>query len=143
MVIETIGWLVLILLGLFLAYWLGHKLGAHQKHKEWEGEIEYHRKDAVMRSRSVLSGQFSENLAPYLPNFPFSPTECRFVGKPVDFIVFNGMDEKKINGVTFVEVKSGESKLSNQEKNLKEAIEKGNISFYEYRVDKGVTSHNL
>jgi len=92
-----------------------------------------------MKSRSVLGGHFTENLAPYLPNFPFLPTECRFVGKPIDFIVFNGMDDKKIEEVIFLEVKSGNSKLSNQEKNLKEAIDKKKVKWVEYRIPKELT----
>ena len=75
-----------------------------------------HRKDAILRSRSVLGGHFSEQLAPYLPDFEYLPTECRFIGKPIDFIVFKGMDDKKIDEIIFVEVKSGNAKLSSQEK---------------------------
>ena len=86
-----------------------------------------------------MGRQFSENLAPYLPDFPYLPTECRFLGKPTDFIVFKGMDEKKINEIVFVEVKSGNAKLSPQEKNLKETIEKKKVKFEEYRIPKELT----
>ena len=92
-----------------------------------------------MRSRAVLGGHFTENLAPYLPDFPFVPTECRFIGKPVDFIAFKGADDKKINEIVFVEVKSGNAKLSAQEKNLKETIQKKKVKFMEYRIPKGLT----
>ena len=92
-----------------------------------------------MRSRAVLGGHFSENLAPYLPDFPFVPTECRFVGKPVDFIVFKGMDEKKIDEVVFVEVKSGNAKLTEHEKNLKETIDKKRVKWVEYRIPEELT----
>ena len=50
------------------------------------------KKAAVRRSRSVLGGTFAEQLAPYLPNFPFSPTEAKFIGAPIDFLVFKGVD---------------------------------------------------
>jgi hypothetical protein len=33
----------------------------------------------VQRSRSVLRGVSAEQLAPYLPTFPFSPTEVKFI----------------------------------------------------------------
>ena len=65
------------------------------------------KKAAVRRSRSVLGGMFAEQLAPYLPNFPFSPTEAKFIGAPIDFLVFKGMDDQRIEEVIFVEVKSG------------------------------------
>ena len=82
---------------------------------------------------------FSEQLAPFLPSFDFKPTECRFLGKPVDFIVFKGLDDKKVNEVVFVEVKSGKSKLSFVEKSLKEAIKNKKVSWKEYRVPEDIT----
>lgn len=127
---------ILFLVGVFIAYFIG----TYRRDRFWKGEIDSHRKDAIAKSRAVLGGHFSENLAPFLPDFPYSPTECRFVGKPVDFIVFKGMDGKEISEVVFVEVKSGNSKLSSQERKLKEAIDNKRISFEEYRVDRDLTS---
>ena len=131
--------LIVLLIGLAIAYSLGKRNGIFQRDKYWEGELPTQRKEAIMQSRAVIGGQFTENLAPYLPDFPFLPTECRFVGKPVDFVVFKGMDGKEINEVIFVEVKSGNSKLSSQEKNLKETIDKKRVRFEEYRIPEELT----
>src|SRR3989344_4651775 len=128
-----------LLLFTIIAYFIGAKLGALRRDKFWELEIPSHRKDAILKSRAVLSGNFYEQLAPFLPDFNFSPTECKFIGKPVDFIVFKGMDEKKIDEVVFVEVKSGDSKLSGQQKNLRETIEKKKVRWEEYRVPGELT----
>lgn len=114
--VLTIILSLVFLVGLAIAYVLGFKSGTFKRDKYWEGELPSHRKDAIMKSRAVLGGQFSEQLAPYLPNFNYLPTECRFIGKPIDFLVFKGMDEKNITEVIFVEAKSGKSKLSSQEK---------------------------
>ena len=92
-----------------------------------------------MKSRAVLSGMFSEQLAPYLPDFNFKPTEVRFLGKPVDFIVFKGIDGKEINEIVFVEVKSGKSQLSKVEKSLKKTIENKKVSWEEYRIPEDLT----
>ena len=135
----TIILALIFLVVLVLFYLAGMKVGALRRDKWWEAEIPGHRKDAIVKSRAVLGGQFSEQLAPYMPDFPFSPTECRFMGKPVDFIVFNGMDEKKIDEVVFVEVKTANSKLSPQEKNLKETIETKRVRWAEYRIPKDLT----
>jgi len=137
--IITIILLIVLLIGLFIAYRIGCKAGASNRDKYWEGELPDQRKDAIMKSRAVLGGQFSENLAPYLPDFPYLPTECRFLGKPTDFVVFKGMDEKNINEVIFVEVKSGNAKISSQEKNLKETIDKKRVKFEEYRIPQELT----
>ena len=132
--------IVLALIAIFIAYKVGHKNGALAKHSEWENDLmPAHRQDAIMRSRAVLGGQFSEQLAPYLPDFGYLPTECRFMGKPIDFIVFKGMDNKKIEEVVFVEVKSGKAKTNKHENNLKEAIEKGRVRWVEYRVPEELT----
>ena len=125
---------LIFLAGLIVAYFAGQKIGVIKRNKYWESEVQIHRKDAILRSRAVLSGQFSEQLAPFFPDFPFSPTECKFLGRPMDFIVFKGANEKKIDEIIFVEVKSGKSKLSSTEKSLKETIENKNVRWEEYRI---------
>lgn len=97
------------------------------------------REEAIKQSRAVLSGQFSEQLAPFLPDFPYKPTEARFIGKPIDFIVFKGLDEKATEEIVFVEVKSGKSKTSPTEKKVKEAVEQKKVKWEEYRVPEKVT----
>lgn len=49
------------------------------------------RRDSVDRSRATLSGQFLEKLAPRFPGFPYDPTDLRFLGTPVDYVVFAGL----------------------------------------------------
>ena len=136
---NTIILLVILLIVVFIAFKVGFKVGSARKHREWELALPDYRKDAIVRSRSVIGGQFAENLAPFLPKFPFLPTECKFLGKPIDLIVFKGMDEKDINEVVFVEVKSGNAKLNSQEKKLKETIEKKRVRWEEYRIPEDLT----
>ena len=75
----------------------------------------------------------SEQIAPLLPGFPFDPGDCRFIGKPVDFIVFKGMNEKEISEVIFLEVKSGRApSLNDQERRLREVIRSGKVRWAEF-----------
>ena len=107
---------------------------------DWEkNRVPAIREDAIKRSRSVLGGQFSEQLAPFLPDFPYIPTEARFIGKPVDFLVFKGMDGKSIEEVVFVEVKSGKSRRSPIEDSLRKAIQDRRVAWHEYRIPEGIT----
>jgi predicted Holliday junction resolvase-like endonuclease len=92
-----------------------------------------------MRSRAVLSGNFSEQLAPYLPDFKYNPSDCRFIGKPVDMIVFNGLSDGELKDVTFLEIKSGDSKLNNNQKDLKKVIDSKKVKFEEYRIPRDLT----
>ena len=128
--------IVIIVLGLL---YIGYIIGRFISNRKWERDIPDIRNQAVLQSRAVLAGQFSEQLAPYLPDFPFKPTECRFIGKPVDLIVFKGMDEKNIHEVEFVEIKSGKSKINKHEKNLRDTIKKGNVRWSEYRIPEELT----
>lgn len=132
-------WIAVLLL---LLLFIGYLIGKYITKKQQEEKIPEIRETAIKQSRAVLSGQFSEQIAPYLPDFPYKPTEARFIGKPIDFVVFKGMDEKKIDEVVFVEVKSGQSQLSKVEKSLKTTIESRNISWYEYSVPEELTNKN-
>ena len=105
-------------------------------------EFKKQRKDAVNRSRAVLGGQFSEQLAPFLPGFPCNPGDVRFVGKPIDFVAFPGSAEGgDIKEIYFIEVKSGQSKLSPREKQIKLAVEQGRVKYLEYRIPDGNNKH--
>ncbi len=110
--------------------------GRRIERSDWESnKIDKIVAGRLKTSRAVLGGQFSEQIAPYLPDFPFNPSDCRFMGKPIDFIVFKGMNEKDINEVIFVEVKSGKTKaLSPQERKLRDVIEAGRVSWLQYDV---------
>ncbi len=92
------------------------------------------RKDSVNRSRSTLKGRISEQMAPLLPEFPFSPADARFIGNPIDFVVFDGYtnakDEKGDTiSVVLVEVKKGKGKLSREETLIRKAVEEGRVSW--------------
>ena len=94
------------------------------------------RKDAVKRSKAVINGQVAEQIAPFLPDFPANPSDARFIGKPVDFIVFSGLSEnERIDEILFVEVKTGKSLLSEREKEVKKAIEQRKVRYVEYRIN--------
>jgi len=49
------------------------------------------RQDAIARSRAVIVGKVVEHIVPYAPVFPYNPKDARFVGSPVDLIVFDGV----------------------------------------------------
>ncbi len=137
--------IVLILIILFLlvliviAYIIGYRTGTFRRDRFWETELPNHRKDAILKSRAILTGQFTEQLAPYLPDFKFLPTECRFMGKPIDFLVFKGLDNKDVKEIVFVEVKSGNSKLNSVERQIKKAIENNKVIWKEYRIPEDLS----
>ena len=138
MAIDLI-FVIILVISIGVAVVIGYLLGQKLRDHYWQGQIPDIRAEAIQRSRSVLAGQFSEQLAPYLPNFPWSPSEARFIGKPVDFIIFKGADEKEISEVIFVEVKSGKSSLNPQERNLRDVIKDKKVNWAEYRIPEDLT----
>ncbi len=93
------------------------------------------RSDAVKRSRAVLGGQMAEQLAPFLPDFPCNPADCRFVGKPLDFIAFPGAAQNgRIEEILLIEVKTGSSQLSQREKDIRDAVASGKVRYVVYNV---------
>jgi predicted Holliday junction resolvase-like endonuclease len=88
------------------------------------------RQDAVKKSEAVIRGKVTEHLIPYFPDFEYNPKDARFLGTPVDFIIFDGLSEGEMNRVIFVEVKSGKNgMLSKREKLVKECIDRGKVSY--------------
>ncbi len=49
------------------------------------------------------------------------------------------MDEQHIDEVVFVEIKSGSSQLSSNERSLRDAIEAKRVRRHEYRVDPALS----
>ena len=80
------------------------------------------RADAILRSSAVIKGRVSEHLAPYI-SFPYNPRDARFIGSPIDIIVFNGAEEGYIREVVFLEVKTGDAAaLSPKQRQIRDLI---------------------
>ena len=71
--------------------------------EQWKTEQEQMiRRDAIQRSQAVTVGKVSEHFVPYLPGFKYNPKDARFIGSPIDFVIFDGLNEDDLRGVVFV-----------------------------------------
>ncbi len=95
------------------------------------------REDAVQRSLAVTSGKVHEQLVPYLPVFPYNPKDVRFLGSPVDLVVFDGLNDGRVRRVVFVEVKTGSAGLTGRERMVREVVRAGEVEWEELRVVAG------
>lgn len=95
------------------------------------------RLDAVQRSHAVTVGRVFEQLVPYLPEFPFNPKDARFLGSPVDFVVFDGLDDGAVRRIVFVEVKTSTADLSTRERRVRDAVRAGRVEWSELRAGPG------
>jgi len=126
---------VAAILGILLVYFTT-RYRYEQKFRQWQEEVqlkwEEERqkavRDAVSQSRAVLGGKFTEQMAPYLPDFKYDPTEARFIGSPVDLIVFPGLSRGEPEEIVIMEIKTGRSaQLTPQERKIRQLIEDGMV----------------
>ena len=97
------------------------------------------RTEGALQSKAIVRGQIYEQLVPYLPGFRFNPKDAQFLGRPVDFVVFDGLDEGELRRIVFVEVKTGGAKLTTRERRVRDAIADGRIEWAEIRADASLT----
>jgi predicted Holliday junction resolvase-like endonuclease len=117
--------IILIISAIILVY-LSYKLGSLAANLKWQKKIPQLQRLTADRQRAGIKGKVVEAFAPFLPGFPFKASECKFIGDPIDYLVFEGLDERNIKGVHLVEVKSSNSKLSKHQKQIKNILDKLN-----------------
>jgi predicted Holliday junction resolvase-like endonuclease len=91
------------------------------------------RGDAIKKSHAITIGKALEHFIPYLPSFAYNPKDARFLGTPVDFVVFDGLDAGHVKSIAFVEVKTGTSQLTSRERQIRDAVRQGRVDWIEIR----------
>ena len=97
------------------------------------------RENAVQRSLAVTAGKVHEQLVPYLPEFGFNPKDARFIGSPVDLVVFDGLAAGEVKRVVFLEVKTGGAPLTTRERQVRDVIEAREVVWEELRLNRSAT----
>jgi len=89
------------------------------------------------KSSETRLGQITENLVPFLDGCAYDPKSMHFQGNPIDYVVYD-LDAGRI---VFLEVKSGNSKASKNQRTIKNIIQSGRVYYEEMRVnEKGIVS---
>jgi predicted Holliday junction resolvase-like endonuclease len=130
-------WLLLgFLLGAGLAYLVLLSL-FRIRLEGWKREVEESlRREALERSRATLKGKIGEQMAPLLPQFRYEPADARFIGSPVDYVIFEGHSRGEPREVVFLEVKTGRSTLTPTERKIKEVVEGGRVRWETLELDQ-------
>ena len=97
-------------------------------------EIKHVRKDTADRQRSTIKGDISETIAPWSMDCVNSVKELRFLGSPIDFVGFKGLDGEGEIEIKFIEVKYGKSRLNKNQRRIRDAVEANRIEWIELRV---------
>ena len=126
---------IIAVIFVFLAYYL-LKWRFERRFRQWlQGETEALeqeknriRQAAINQSRAVLGGKFTEQMAPYLPQFNYDPTEARFIGSPIDLVVFPGLASGNPTEIVIMEIKTGSNcQLTPQQRKIRQLIENGMV----------------
>jgi len=78
-------------------------------------------------------GKNFERIIPIMKDFRWNLSDSRFLGDPIDLIIFNGLINRNIDSITFIELKSGNSRLSSRQKSIKDAIYDNKVTYKEFK----------
>jgi predicted Holliday junction resolvase-like endonuclease len=109
------------------------RLVYEKRFRDWRREeTEVIRQAAINQSRAVLGGKFTEQMVPFFPDFRYDPTEVRFIGSPIDMIVFPGLARGEPEEIVILEVKTGRSaQLTPAQKKIRQLVEDGMVRWDE------------
>ncbi|MGL3043685.1 Holliday junction resolvase-like protein [Acinetobacter pecorum] len=99
-------------------------------------------KRSVNTSRAVLKGKMAEQLAPIMPEFQYLPSDAKFLGDPVDYVVFDGYSDFRDGEgaaedieVVLIDIKSGGARLTKGQQAIARSIQEGRVRFETVRID--------
>lgn len=84
---------------------------------------------AEKKAIEVGIGKIIEKVMPAYQNFGMPISDCRPLFEPIDMIIFNGLTAMSVQSITFMEIKTGKSRLREHQKLVKEAVSDGKVSF--------------
>jgi predicted Holliday junction resolvase-like endonuclease len=91
---------------------------------------DYNKLLSQKKSSEVRIGQIGEQFAPFLEEFPYNPKDARFLGSPIDYVVFDFEGDQ----IVLVEFKTGNSYESQRQKAVKRMVEEGKFKYELIRV---------
>lgn len=109
---------------------------------EHQQALTHAQKRSVNTSRAVLKGKMAEQLAPIMPQFEYLPSDAKFLGDPVDYVVFDGYTDLRDGEgrpedieIVLIDIKSGGARLTKGQVAIAQAIQAGRVRFETVRID--------
>jgi predicted Holliday junction resolvase-like endonuclease len=140
----SIGLVLAVSVYLIMKMQLRHRIAIVEKEfsQTWAEQESSIRKDAADRSRYVLKGKIAEHMIPmYKDVFKYDPSDARFLGAPIDYVIFDGYTAVKDGNsdepitVVLADIKTGNAKLNRTERKIKEAVEQGRVRWETIHLD--------
>ncbi len=144
---ESVIYIIVgIIVGFFVAsYFWKQKNQADREQfiRENDKKIKKAREESVQMSRNTLRGKVAEQMAPMLSGFDYLPSDSKFVGDPIDYIVFDGYSEFRDDGVgedeievVILDIKSGRASLTKGQRQIAQAVTDGRVRFETVRISE-------
>lgn len=99
------------------------------------------RRQATDAQRVSLKGKIGEQMAPLFPQFidRYSPADARFLGSPIDYIIFKNLSkvdspEEAPLEVVLLDVKTGKSTLTKAQQMIQNAVSGRRVGFDTLRL---------
>lgn len=89
------------------------------------------------KSSEVRLGKIAEHMAPLMRDWPYDPNFFRFLGSPIDGIQFNE------NSILFIEIKTGGSKLTDTQRDIRQLVKEGKVKFASFTIDENGTHFKI
>lgn len=109
---------------------------------EHQQALTHAQKRSVNTSRAVLKGKMAEQMAPIMPEFQYLPSDAKFLGDPIDYVVFDGYtDYRDGDGraedieIVLIDIKSGGARLTKGQQAIAQAMAEGRVRFETIRID--------
>jgi predicted Holliday junction resolvase-like endonuclease len=90
--------------------------------------------DILKRSRAVLKGKIAEQIVPFLADFKYNPSDARFIGSPIDYVIFDGYTDVKDRRIDrpitiiLADIKTGKNvELTPSQRSIKQALDQKRI----------------
>jgi predicted Holliday junction resolvase-like endonuclease len=127
--------IILILIGV-LAYMVRYTQRIERAAQNSINDVrDYYEKNKTKSTdtqRAVIKGQLAEQFYPLTDRCDYLPSDMRFLGMPIDYIIFDGYTDAKDDGgqireIIFAEIKSGSSQLSRHQRQIRDAVIAGRV----------------
>lgn len=83
----------------------------------------------LKKSQASRYGKLTEQFLPFLKDYPYASENFRFIGTPIDGLQFE--DDK----IIFIEFKTGNSELSEKQKEIAQLVKNKKVFFEEHRIE--------
>jgi len=121
----------MILAVILLVVVIGLVIYILQMKKQFPITVSKAEKEAQDRSRPIIKGLVAEQIVPFLKDFKYNPADARFIGAPIDYVIFDGYSDKSEEiTVVIADIKTGKrGELTSPQRKIRNAINEKRVKW--------------